>query len=77
LLNIVKILNMNKIKVLDCTLRDGGYVNNWEFSTESIKEIIKSLIDLKVETVECSFVNHKTGTGKNLTLFKTVYQGND
>ena len=23
---------MNKIKILDCTLRDGGYYNNWDFS---------------------------------------------
>ena len=23
--------NYNKIKILDCTLRDGGYINNWEF----------------------------------------------
>ena len=20
----------NKIKILDCTLRDGGYINNWD-----------------------------------------------
>lgn len=67
----------NKIKILDCTLRDGGYVNNWEFSTDSTKETIKSLIDSKVEIIECGFVNQKIGTGINSTLFKDIYQVND
>ena len=25
---------MGNIKVLDCTLRDGGYINNWDFGIE-------------------------------------------
>lgn len=25
----------DRVKILDCTLRDGGYVNNWEFDTET------------------------------------------
>jgi|APSaa5957512576_1039674.scaffolds.fasta_scaffold303577_1 hypothetical protein len=32
------------IKVLDCTLRDGGYVNNWKFSHRQICKITKSTI---------------------------------
>jgi hypothetical protein len=77
LLNIVKILNMNKIKVLDCTLRDGGYVNNWEFSTENTKEIIKSLINSKVEIVECGFVSQKQGKAKDSTQFISLNQVNE
>ena len=34
---------MNKINILDCTLRDGGYVNNWEFGRGNIEKIIKTL----------------------------------
>ena len=26
-----------KIEVLDCTLRDGGYYNNWDFSLNLVK----------------------------------------
>ena len=29
----------NDIKVLDCTLRDGGYVNDWKFG-ESKERIV-------------------------------------
>ena len=25
---------MKQVKLLDCTLRDGGYVNDWEFGGE-------------------------------------------
>ena len=29
-------MNNNKIKILDCTLRDGGYYNNWDFDYEVV-----------------------------------------
>jgi len=29
------------MKLLDCTIRDGGYVNNWEFTDEEVKELYK------------------------------------
>ena len=31
----------DKIKILDCTLRDGGYYNNWEFKKDLINEYLK------------------------------------
>lgn len=67
----------NMISVLDCTLRDGGYVNNWEFSVENTKEIIKSLINSKVEIVECGFLSQKRGKEINSTQFISLNQVND
>ena len=32
---------MKNIKILDCTLRDGGYYNNWNFSKEVALEMDK------------------------------------
>ena len=69
--------NNSLIKILDCTLRDGGYVNNWEFSLESTKEIITALIDSNIEIVECGFVSQKNGNGVNSTLFKDLSQVNE
>ena len=43
---------MNSVKVLECTLRDGGYVNNWDFG----KENIINMIDRNIIIV-CSFKN--------------------
>lgn len=34
---------MNKISLLDCTLRDGGYINDWKFGEKAIHEITKNL----------------------------------
>ena len=40
---------MNKINLLDCTLRDGGYINNWAFGLETIKNILTKLVTSGVE----------------------------
>ena len=43
------------MKILDCTLRDGGYYNNWEFDKDLIKEYLKVMDDIKVDYVEIGF----------------------
>lgn len=48
-----------KVKILDCTLRDGGYVNNWDFGVSNIKSIISKLSKSNVEIVECGFFSDK------------------
>lgn len=44
-----------RAKVLDCTLRDGGYVNNFAFGEDPAKKIISSLIETDIEYVEIGF----------------------
>lgn len=43
------------MKILDCTLRDGGYYNNWEFSKDFINQYLKVMNDIKVDLVEIGF----------------------
>ena len=31
------------IRVLDCTLRDGGYINDWRFGRKTIMSILDKL----------------------------------
>lgn len=31
-------------KLLDCTLRDGGYYTNWDFNTETVDAYIHLLL---------------------------------
>ena len=69
--------NNSLIKILDCTLRDGGYVNNWEFSLESTTAIIKALIDSNIEIVECGFVNQKHKKTGDSTVFSEISQVNE
>lgn len=49
---------MRKIEILDCTLRDGGYINNWYFGENNIKKIINGLTDAKIDYVECGFLDN-------------------
>ena len=46
----------NDIKMLDCTLRDGGYVNKWKFGSDAINKIIEGLIDVGIEHIEIGFL---------------------
>lgn len=46
----------NKVKILDCTLRDGGYVNDWQFGFREAKAIAETISTSGVEYVEVGFV---------------------
>jgi len=47
---------MNKtIKLLDCTFRDGGYYNNWNFDKSTINEYFKTINKCKIKFVELGF----------------------
>lgn len=63
---------MNKIQTLDCTLRDGGYCNNWAFGFENIKKIISSLANADIEIIECGFLTRKTLPDKNITKYTNI-----
>ena len=36
---------MEKIRLLDCTLRDGGYINDWNFGARTIRNLLARLVD--------------------------------
>ena len=38
-----------------CTLRDGGYYNNWDFSIDLIKDYIQALELAKIDFIELGF----------------------
>ena len=52
---ISSIENKNKINILDCTLRDGGYYNNWFFEKELVNEYLQVMSMIKVDYVEIGF----------------------
>ena len=41
--------------VLDCTLRDGGYYNNWDFSPDLVQRYLNAITQSDVEIVEIGF----------------------
>ena len=44
-----------KINLLDCTLRDGGYYNSWEFPKDIIEEYLNAMSSAGVDVVELGF----------------------
>lgn len=42
-------------EILDCTLRDGGYINNWEFDMKLVREIYRVLSKSGVHYVEIGY----------------------
>lgn len=49
---------MNNIGLLDCTLRDGGYINDWNFGFHTIRDILKKLAGSRVDFAEVGFLRN-------------------
>jgi 4-hydroxy 2-oxovalerate aldolase len=47
------------MKILDCTIRDGGYINNWTFSKEQVKSTYEACVKSGVEYCEIGFRRSK------------------
>lgn len=47
---------MGKVSLLDCTLRDGGYVNDWRFGEETIKGFGRKIAQTGIEMFEVGFI---------------------
>lgn len=65
---------MNRVQVLDCTLRDGGYCNQWRFGFENAKKITKSLVDAGIDIVECGFITNRIDYDLDVTKYTDVNQ---
>ena len=50
---------MGEIKLLDCTLRDGGYVNDWNFGHNNLVSIFERLVDANVDMIEIGFLDDR------------------
>jgi len=48
-----------KIKVLDCTIRDGGLMNNHRFDFRLVREVYKALSEAGVDYMEIGYKNSK------------------
>ena len=62
---------MNNIVFLDCTLRDGGYYNNWDFSHELIHEYLNAMQAAGVDIVELGLRSLTNSGFKGACAFTT------
>ena len=65
------------IKLLDCTLRDGGYINDWNFGEETIKGICSALIDAGVDFIEMGFIEEGAKVDANRSLYPPHFSPSD
>ncbi len=64
------------LKLLDCTLRDGGYVNNWEWGYHKARAIIRFLTRAKVDFVEVGFLRNVEKYNRDVTVCNTIEELN-
>ena len=59
---------MKNIKLLDCTLRDGGSINNGMFGYSNILDICQFLNDSYVDIIETGFIDNNVTENKNSSI---------
>ena len=64
---------MEKINLLDCTLRDGGYINDWKFGEKAIENMTRQLESTHVEILELGFLKDEPYQ-KDRTVFNDMAQ---
>lgn len=50
---------MKKVHLLDCTLRDGGYINDWRFGESAIADMVDKLEQTNVDVLELGFLKNE------------------
>lgn len=53
------------IKVLDCTVRDGGLMNKWQFSDEFVKGVYNACIDAGIDYMEIGYKSSEHAFDRN------------
>lgn len=60
---------MRSIQILDCTLRDGGYCNNWIFGNKTICDTTINLIEAGVDYVEFGLLSNQAPFNEESTYY--------
>lgn len=59
---------MKNTYLLDCTLRDGGYINDWKFGSDNIANIFERQVSSKVEFIEVGFLDDRRSFDPDRTI---------
>jgi len=60
------------LKILDCTLRDGGYINDWKFGFNSARSIIKLISFSNIEMIEVGFLRDVEAYNPDVTVCSSI-----
>ena len=67
----------NDLMLLDCTLRDGGYVNDWNWGFNTARDVIQSLVKAKVDVVEVGFLRNVDEYNPDITVCNHIEELNN
>lgn len=67
---------MKQLKLLDCTLRDGGFVNDWNFGHDNIVNIFERLVSSGVDALEIGFLDARRPYDYNRTIMPDTESAN-
>lgn len=59
---------MKEIKLLDCTLRDGGYLNDWEFGYSNLISTFERLVSSNTDIIEIGFLDERRNFDINRSI---------
>ena len=65
---------LENVNILDCTLRDGGYCNQWLFGKKNIIKIIDGLIEAGINIIECGFFTNNVQYNAEVAKYTTMEQ---
>lgn len=74
---------MKEKLLLDCTLRDGGYINSWNFGRVRIEGIFDNLAGAGLEFIETGFIDERVTFDENRSIMpdmaslNRLYEGKD
>ena len=77
------VYKMKNIELLDCTLRDGGYVNDWEFGHDNLVILFERLVSSDAEYIEIGFMDDRREYDENRSIapgtaaMNRLYEGLD
>lgn len=66
-----------KIKLLDCTLRDGAHINAGEFSNDAAVGIANALVDASIELIELGFLEPNGKASRESVYFDSLSEAEE
>ena len=54
--------------LLDCTLRDGGYINDWKFGKDNLINVFERVTDAGVDVIEIGFLDDRRVFDKDRSI---------
>ena len=64
--------NKKKIQIIDVTIRDGGFKNDWNFKKNHVKELMKASSDIGIDYFEIGYLTDETFIKKEDGIYRNI-----